>query len=148
MKRNVKLLKIEPSIKELPIGLQPTITISVVEVEVNDENTNEFLYFAYEQIGCDCIDVTTFGGHYNENHFSVTVDDEGLLKSGNVAMELKLPIVDMGVVTLELCGTILIGHCSELEGKPLDGLYEVGLTDEQIEYVQNNLEIRVIGLTR
>lgn len=141
--KKLQMLKVAPKLVE--DSILPKIEISVVALESKGEEfeSREMLDFYYKEIECDLIDVATFGNPYEKNHFSVIVDDEGLLKSGNVAMALLLPI-EGETLTLELCGTLLFSKSELIEG---EGLVEVGLTEEEIQYVIENLGIKIIGIT-
>lgn len=142
--KNVRLFKIRPNI----VGEVIKMEMSVVEKEVDfSQDAISMLETYHSNIECDTIDMTSFGGIQNPEGYTVIVDDEGLLKSDNVVLEYKLPIGDK-VATLELAGTILIGKSDYVEGREDDGLYEVGLTDKDIEYINNNIEMRLLGITR
>lgn len=145
MKKTVKLLKIAPKLEVEGI-VKLTQEIITKEVDFAEED-NKMLDFFYENIGCDCIDVVAFGYYDNPSHYSVTVDDEGLLKSGNVVIQYTLPI-DNEPIVKELAGTILIGKVAEIEGREFDGFFEVGLSDTDIEYLTKNLKFDLKGVTR
>lgn len=144
MKKEVKLFKITPTLEKGVVKLTHEVVSKEVDYSLED---NQMLEFYYRQIGCDTIDVTNFGGYSNPMHFSATVDDEGLLKSGNVAMSYSIPIGNRKVVR-ELCGTVLIGRVAEIEGREHDGYFEIGLTDNDIEFLKKNIECEVLGVTR
>ena len=142
--KTVRLMRVRPNI----IGDVINVECEVVSKEVDfSSDDTTMLDFFYKNIGCDCIDIVSFGGLYNPKGFSVTVDDEGLLKSGNVVLKYTLPI-DNDNHVLELSGTILIGKCDYVEGRDEDGLNEVGLSDEEIKYIKENLQIELKGVTR
>lgn len=134
------MVKVRPSLVQ---GLIPNVEVSVVELEKSNGNSSEMLDFCYKEIGCELIDYAMFGNPYEENHFNAIVDDEGLLKSGNVVMSLELPINNKPI-QLDLCGTVLLSKSKLGE----EGLEEVGLTMEEVEYISKNLEVKVIGVTR
>ena len=140
MKQKIKLLKIEPKLEDEYIGISMKEVSTYVDY-VGD--SRDFLEFVYDEIGCELIDVATFGNYASENHFTCIVDDEGLLKSGNVAIEYSLPINDIKH-TLELCGTILVGKVGMVEG--VDSYIEIGLTDEEVTYLKGNMQFKVLGL--
>ena len=143
-KKTVRLLRIRPSVVDTMV----MVGVEVVEKEVDfSKDDLSMLDFYYEHTECDCIDIVSFGGLYNANGFSVVCDDEGLLKSGNVVMKYALPIDDE-LHELKLSGSILIGKCDYIEGREDDGMYEVGLTDEQLDYIQENLQYKLLGVTR
>lgn len=144
MKQTVSLLKIAPKLEDGFVKLIKEVVSKEVDYSLEE---NQMLEFFYEHIGCDTIDVVAFGYYDNPNHFSVTVDDNGLLTSGNVAMKYTLPFEGEDI-SLELCGTILIGKVSELEGREDDGYFEVGLSDDNIEFLTKNLKFDVLGVTR
>ena len=145
IKKEVRLIKIRPNI----VGdIMVDLDVSIIGKEVDFSNDDlTMLDEYYKHIGCDCIDITSFGGIYNPKGYSVVVDDEGLLKSGNLVMAYTLPIEGENI-TLELAGTILIGKSDYVENKDFDGLYEVGLSDSDIEYIKEHLSVRLLGLTR
>lgn len=144
MKKTVQLLKIAPTLENGDFKF--THEVITKEVDYSQEE-NQMLHFLYENIGCNCIDVVMFGDYHDTNHFSVTVDDEGLLKSGNVVMSYTLTI-DNNTMVKELSGTVLFGKVAEIKGRELDGYFEVGLTDDDIKYLTKNLKFNVLGITR
>src|SRR5699024_10851863 len=78
------------------------------------------LEFFYKNIQCEYIDVVDVG---NEYELSIVCDDEGLLKSGNVVMDvyhesLKEPF--------SLAGALLIGkNINTDDGVEIEGFYVI-----------------------
>ena len=144
-KKTVYLMRIRPKVdvaKKLV-----TVETELVSTEVDySQVDNSMLDFYYKHTECDCIDIVSFGGLYNPKGFTVVCDDEGLLKSGNAVMKYTLPIESLPY-ELDLAGSILIGKSDYIEGRMEDGLFEVGLTMEDVEYIQNKLQISFLGLT-
>lgn len=144
-KKTIYLLRLRPQVdveKKLI-----TVETELVSTDVDySQDDNSVLDFYYKHTECDCIDIVSFGGLYNPKGFSVVCDDEGLLKSGNAVMKYTLPI-DNVPYELDLSGSILIGKSDTIKGRELDGLFEVGLTMDEIEYIQDNLHIEFLGLT-
>ncbi len=134
------MVKVRPSLVQ---GIIPKVEVALSVVELEKNNDNKMLDFCYKEIGCDLIEYATFGDPYEEKHFNAIVDEEGLLKSGNIAMSLELPINNKPI-QLDLCGTVLLSKSKLGE----EGLEEVGLTMEEVEYISKNLEVKVIGVTR
>lgn len=143
-KKTVQLLRIRPSILNGAVDLE----VSIVSKEVDfSQDDISMLDFYYKNTECDCIDIVSFGGIYNPNGFTVVCDDEGLLKTNNIVLKYILPI-DGENLELDLSGSILIGKSDYIEGREDDGMYEIGLNDEQIEYIHKNLQIKFLGVTR
>lgn len=142
--KEVKMLKIQPILINGTVDMKVKVIGKMVDFD-KDEAT--MLDVFYKHIECDCIDIVSFGGHYNPKGYSVVVDDEGLLKSGNVVITYTLPI-DGEEYPLDLAGAILIGKSDYVENRDEDGLYEVGLSDEDLDYIQDNLTIKLRGVTR
>lgn len=143
MKKTVKLFKVSPILAEGVIRVRKEVISK--EVDFSNEE-NQMLDFFYENIGCDLIDVVVFGDYYSPSHFTATVDDEGLLKSNNVVLNYKIN-VDGRELAYDLCGTVLFGRVGEVEGREEDGFFELGLNDEDIEYLDKNLQIDLVGVT-
>lgn len=141
--KTVRLMRIKPSIVGNTLSLESEIVSKEVDFSQDDIS---MLDFYYEHTECNCIDIVTFGDVDSLKSFTVVVDDEGLLKSGNVVMTYQLDILGVPY-ELDLCGAILIGKSDYIEGRE-DGLYEVGLDDEQIQFIQNNLAVKFLGVTR
>lgn len=132
------MIKIEPK-PSIEKDFIPSVRLSKIEID-----TDNFLEVCYKEIGCDLIEYATFGNPYEENHFNAIVDEEGLLKSGNLVMELGL-ILNGEKLILQLCGTVLLSK-SKLDEE--HGLIDIGLTDNEIDYLKNNLEVSLIGKTK
>lgn len=130
------MMKIEPSIEK---DFIPSVRLSKIEID-----TDNFLEDCYKEINCDLIEYATFGDPYEQDHFNAIVDEEGLLKSGNLIMELELTLIKEKL-KLQLCGTVLLGK-SKLDEE--HGLIDIGLTDNEIDYLKNNLEVSLIGKTK
>lgn len=91
----------------------------------------------YDNIGCDTVDVVRL-----PNNIDVWVDDEGLLKSGNVVMDyLVKENKESEEFSLQLAGNALLLSYDN-EGNSL------GLSDEQIKWIQNNIQVRPYGITK
>lgn len=118
--------------EELYTGIAVTLGDSGTVVLKGDENG-----VAYEEIkeyvGCDIVTVVDFG-----HGIDAWVDDEGLLKSGNFVNEYL--VADMEA-KMPLAGNVIF------LGATQDG-NTIGLNEEQIEYLSENLSFRLIGFAK
>ena len=84
------------------------------------------LNFFYNEIGCEMIDVVRFDG------FDIFVDDEGLLKKGNVVAEIT-----WGEFKVPLAGNLLITKGADDNGKTLwfdnDELVDLTLMEKIVD---------------
>lgn len=101
-----------------------------VKVEkVNDEDIS--LKEMYRLINCDLVELVRLTDNIN-----IWVDEEGLLKSGNVVTEIISD--DMKI---KLAGKILFLK-EDKDGK------SIGLNSEDIKFLNSNLKYRIVGFTQ
>jgi hypothetical protein len=87
----------------------------------------------YRLAKCDLFDVAMY-----THDIAILVDDEGLLKSGNFVFEIVTR--NNMVPPLQLAGTLLFVG--------VDGENFVGLTDEQIHFIRNNMRVNQLFKTQ
>ena len=87
----------------------------------------------YNHVGCDHLDIVRL-----PERIDIWVDDEGLLKSGNIVMQYQLK--DIGE-PLHLAGNALFLSYDD-EGNT------IGLTNDQIMWIAENIEFVPYGETR
>ena len=74
------------------------------------------LEYFYKNIRCDYIDVVDVG---EDGEISIICDDEGLLKSGNIVMDIHHESIHE---PLSLAGTLLVGkNIQESDGIEIEG---------------------------
>lgn len=102
-------------------------------------NSDAMLDFFQEHVE-NIIDIVNMHVYDYENDIAVVVDDEGLLKVGNIVYEIKFK-----EQKIQLAGTLLIGKNEMRE----DGLYTVGFTSEELRDIHNNkhIVVKAIGET-
>lgn len=103
-------------------------SLSVKKVESNEDIGLELMY---KEIECARVDVAQL-----TDEIDLWVDDEGLMKSGTKAWRL-----DYKGNMVELAGKILVSS-RDNEGS------SIGLSDEQVEDIKNNLTVKPIGIVK
>ena len=114
-------------------GILLSFDLNTFEVHENIVDVTGELEDYYKHLNCSCIDILQY---YN---YTLIVDDEGLLKSNNVVIEL---INKYQPHSLELAGKILVMCINEDNSEELRGL-----TDKEIHNFISNHKVHLIGIT-
>lgn len=115
--------------KQIGILITPEKTIVATKTFSYEEMPLEKMY---ELLGCSTVDVVSL-----DHNIDMWVDDEGLLKSGNMVMDYTIS----NDAPIKLSGNVLL-LASNDEGET------IGLSDEQLSWIQKNLTYRAIGYVR
>lgn len=113
----------------------PNKEVSVELIKIEKEGESLGYQTINELIGCDIMDVVMVA-----NDIDMFVDDEGLLVSGNQVNEISFADNSLKE-NLYLAGNVLmLSHDDEGNS--------ISLTEEQLRYIFENLEIIPYGMTR
>lgn len=114
----------------------------IINVDYTIEKSEEVdsLDFFHDHVS-NIIDITSLGLFDYEKDLAFVIDDEGLMKSGNLVY-----LVEIGDKSMHIAGDFLIGR-NELKE---DGIYTIGFTKDEINDIKNNhgLRVSVYGVTK